>query len=83
MCVCLLSLFDCFNTYPSYQNIIPNGDRIPNPCKTDTIWSGVGHQLPSGGGSLNPFGVDLFQNKVNNGEVTYISMTNNNTQLFG
>ena len=43
----------------SYQKKLPNGDRIPHPCKQNTIWTGVGHLNQMGGGKRNPFGTDF------------------------
>lgn len=43
--------------YSSYKKKIPNGDKIPHPCKPNTIWTGVGHLNQFGGGKRNPFGV--------------------------
>ena len=45
-----------------YQERIPNGAIVPNPCKEDTLWSGVGHQNHRGGGLRNPFGEDFENN---------------------
>ena len=41
----------------TYQKKIPNGDKIPHPCKPNTIWQGVGHLNQIGGGKRNPFGL--------------------------
>ena len=41
----------------TYQQKIPNGDKVPHPCKKNTIWNGVGHLNQIGGGKRNPFGV--------------------------
>ncbi|XP_071153963.1 tyramine beta-hydroxylase-like [Mytilus edulis] len=69
ICVLLISLFDGNYSYPSYQSSIPNGDKAPHPCHQNKLWDGVGHKLPEGGGALNPFGIDLYQNKVNTGKI--------------
>ncbi|XP_063403128.1 dopamine beta-hydroxylase-like isoform X2 [Mytilus trossulus] len=69
ICACLMTLFDGSCSYPSYQSFIPNGDKVPHPCHQNKLWNGVGHELPGGGGALNPFGIDLYQNKVNTGKI--------------
>ena len=54
--------------YPGFQNAIPNGNRVPNPCsdpESGDIWQGVGHVNPAGGGRgepRNPFGKDFEDN---------------------
>ena len=60
--------------YSSYRSSIPNGDNVPNPCQVDSKWEGVGHQLPIGGSVLNPFGLDLYQNKRDYGKVRHKSL---------
>ena len=42
--------------YKGFQNLIPNGNMVPNPCGGG-IWGGVGHQAPAGAGPKNPFGL--------------------------
>ena len=49
-----------------YQRLIPNGQRVPNPCASgrnwrlrSKIWRGVGHWNPAGADFLNPFGRDF------------------------
>ena len=57
-----LILFVCFvqaNAFSSYQDKIPNGNKIPHPCKQNTVWHGVGHLNQFGGGKRNPFGLDF------------------------
>lgn len=51
----LITLSECF---PNYQNRIPNSNRVPNPCTSDTsdTWAAVGHWGPNRGGPRNPFG---------------------------
>ena len=49
--------------YPTYQTYIPNGQRVPNPCQPGTVWQGVGHKNPAGGGPRNPFGLDFAANE--------------------
>lgn len=41
--------------YKFFQELIPNGDQVVNPCDRST-WSGVGHLNPAGGGDRNAFG---------------------------
>ncbi|KAH9525213.1 hypothetical protein Btru_000664 [Bulinus truncatus] len=53
--VCLVALVSGF---PNYQNQIPNGDIVPNPCLIG-LWQGVGHLIARGGGGLNAFGQDF------------------------
>lgn len=50
--------------YRSFQEKIPNGNSVPNPCECDpsTKWPGVGHQNLTGGGPQNPFGIDFRAN---------------------
>ncbi|XP_033739863.1 temptin-like [Pecten maximus] len=46
--------------YPKYQQSIPNGQSVPNPCPGGTgNWKGVGHYNPYGGGDRNLFGLDF------------------------
>ena len=45
--------------FRDYQEHIPNGDRVPDPCHPDKLWQGVGHKQLSGGGVRNPFGKDF------------------------
>lgn len=59
----------CCHGYPSYQNNIPNGHKVPHPCGGNNEWCGVGHQFSKGGGPLNPFGIDLHKNKLDNRQV--------------
>ena len=47
------------DAYPALQDQLPNGHDVPNPCRTDSIWQGVGHQNDNGSGALNAFGVDF------------------------
>lgn len=55
----LLAIAPCW-AYPNFQQNIPNGNQVPNPCKADgepEIWEGVGHIIAAGGTKqLNPFG---------------------------
>lgn len=55
--------------WPTYNDLIPNGDKVPNPCNPSLIWNGVGHLGPYGSGPRNQFGHDFIKaNKV--GEIT-------------
>ncbi|XP_069129717.1 temptin-like [Argopecten irradians] len=46
--------------YPNYQQNIPNGRQVPNPCAGVTgLWLGVGHLNPHGAGPRNLFGQDF------------------------
>ena len=52
--------------FRDYQEHIPNGDRVPDPCHPNKLWQGVGHKQLSGGGDRNPFGKDFKEaGKVN------------------
>ena len=48
--------------FPNFQSKLPNGDRIPHPCKENYLWRGLGHKNSEGGGPRNPFGRDFSQN---------------------
>ena len=48
--------------YKVFQNNIPNGDRVPHPCKKGEVWDGVGHKNALGSGTRNSFGVDFEKN---------------------
>lgn len=44
--------------YPGFQNAIPNGGFVPDPCRNGARWRPVGHATAfSFGGPLNPFGM--------------------------
>ena len=45
--------------FRDYQEHIPNGDRVPDPCHPNKLWQGIGHKQLSGGGDRNPFGNDF------------------------
>ncbi|KAH9491013.1 hypothetical protein Btru_051766 [Bulinus truncatus] len=45
--------------FRSFRSKIPNGHRVPHPCKPDQLWEGVGHFLDVGTGARNPFGLDF------------------------
>ena len=42
-----------------YRDRIPNGHNVQHPCKTNTVWNGVGHISQQGGGDRNAFGLDF------------------------
>ena len=44
------------SSFPSFQNMIPNGGSVPNPCNMGT-WAGVGHTAVRGAGPRNLFGL--------------------------
>ena len=51
-------LFVChLEAHLRYEKKIPNGDKVPHPCKPNTIWQRVGHIDPAGEGERNPFGI--------------------------
>jgi len=54
-----LALLGVSLAYPSYQDIIPNGNNVNHPCKVNYRWPGLGHLNPLGGGERNPFGEDF------------------------
>ena len=56
LCFLLLGTAVAFR---DYQEHIPNGDRVPDPCHPNKLWQGVGHEQVSGGGARNPFGKDF------------------------
>ncbi|KAK7462113.1 hypothetical protein BaRGS_00038485, partial [Batillaria attramentaria] len=57
--VCLSILVSPALGYLNYQQRIPNGNRVPHPCKPNELWEGVGHFQVTGGGTRNPFGQDF------------------------
>ena len=50
---------DVVSARPFYAQRIPNGEQVPSPCEPGRSWPGVGHVASSGGGQLNPFGMDF------------------------
>lgn len=48
--------------FKRFQLEIPNGDKVPNPCNKNELWTAVGHTTIEGGGRRNPFG-QVFQNQ--------------------
>ena len=47
--------------WPTFNDLIPNGDKVPNPCNPSLIWNGVGHLGPYGSGPRNQFGHDFIK----------------------
>ncbi|CAH1796343.1 unnamed protein product [Owenia fusiformis] len=45
-----------------FQDKIPNGNKIPHPCKPNYVWQGVGHKNSMGGGERNAFGLAFAAN---------------------
>ena len=52
----LLAIVSVSSAYRQYQSRIPNGGRVPDPCRPGESWGGVCHHNHEGGGTLNPFG---------------------------
>jgi len=50
--------------YPDFIKQIPNGDKVPNPCLSNSLWPGVGHKLTAGSGDRNPFGLAFKANNL-------------------
>ena len=48
--------------YRYFQEKIPNGSRVPHPCKANFVWHGLGHMDKDGGGMRNKFGDDFYKN---------------------
>ncbi|XP_069137097.1 dopamine beta-hydroxylase-like [Argopecten irradians] len=57
----LLSILDITYGFRGFQDRIPNGNNVLNPCDR-SVWSGVGHQNKDGGGHRNPFGLAFARN---------------------
>ncbi|KAK3782593.1 hypothetical protein RRG08_038373 [Elysia crispata] len=45
--------------FKTFKAEIPNGNKVPHPCKANFMWPGVGHQNRFGGGVNNQFGLDF------------------------
>lgn len=56
--VCLLAIPPAVG-YRYFLDRIPNGRRVPHPCKPNELWEGVGHFNDAGSGHRNPFGQDF------------------------
>ncbi|KAK7088971.1 putative DBH-like monooxygenase protein 2 [Littorina saxatilis] len=50
--------------HEGFRARIPNGYNVPDPCKPNVIWQGVGHKWFGGGGARNPFGKDFANNNL-------------------
>lgn len=72
--ISLLMLVPAAHPYPSYRDRIPNGRRVPDPCRPlvdgagaaaggggggAAVWDAPGHRAPLGGGARNRFGEDF------------------------
>lgn len=55
----LFCALTCVHAYVFYKEELPNGDRVPHPCKANYQWPGVGHKNELGSGARNPFGIDF------------------------
>lgn len=56
------SVWDVSECYPRFQQHIPNGNIVPNPCARQQTWAAIGHWNPSRGTAINrnPFGEDFM-----------------------
>ena len=45
--------------HSKYNAMIPNGNKVPNPCHVGEFALGVGHTDPLGGGHRNKLGNDF------------------------
>ncbi|XP_046567536.1 DBH-like monooxygenase protein 1 [Haliotis rubra] len=58
--ISLLLLGACgVSGYGEYRKRLPNGERVPHPCRANFYWHGVGHINALGGGNRNDFGKDF------------------------
>ena len=60
------AILPCILCYPLYKDRIPNGHSVKNPfdsLESNSIWRGVGHWTPEGGGPRNPFGIAFANNR--------------------
>ncbi|KAK3720939.1 hypothetical protein RRG08_047505 [Elysia crispata] len=55
-CVLILTLLATSSAYRSFQALIPNGSKVPDPCRPGSTWPAVGHVTPEGGSHRNKFG---------------------------
>ena len=55
------------SAFPKYQDEIPNGHNVPNPCDGGkTVWLAVGHYNPTQHtAEKNPFGQVCFFDVLN------------------
>ena len=62
----ILSALGAVTAYQHFQQTIPNGENVVNPCDLDGVrgqpWPGVGHRQTAGSGTRNPFGNDWATN---------------------
>jgi len=63
---------------PRYRDKIPNGHKIPNPDKPGEHIHGVGHVRTSGGGEINQFGKDFYDNGHVSDPVSQLSFLSDN-----
>ncbi|XP_060560571.1 temptin-like [Ruditapes philippinarum] len=57
--VLALVIIGTIRAFPTYQDFIPNGHNVPNPCGGG-IWLAVGHYNPTQHTiDKNPFGLDF------------------------
>ena len=57
-----LTILQQTDGFQSFGTRIPNGLKVPHPCKPNSLWYGVGHLSQTGGGKRNPFGQDFRAN---------------------
>ena len=57
--IVLYLVFPGVSLYENFQLLIPNGNRVPDPCVSYQVWNGVGHTSIFGGGVRNPFGIEF------------------------
>ena len=57
--IVLYLVFPGVSLYENFQLLIPNGNRVPDPCVSYQVWNGVGHTSIFGGRARNPFGIDF------------------------
>ncbi|BFZ05653.1 hypothetical protein BsWGS_08693 [Bradybaena similaris] len=55
----VLSLLQLVTSYRHFQDLIPNGASVIDPCTGQAAWSGVGHKTREGRTDRNPFGHDF------------------------
>merc|ERR1711879_208622 len=61
--VVVLLLIALASAFPSFMNEIPNGHKVPNPCKAGFA-HGVGHVNTQGTGDRNQFGKDFLNGSI-------------------
>ena len=55
----LVHMFPGVSLYENFQLLIPNGNRVSDPCVSYQVWNGVGHTSIFGSGARNPFGIEF------------------------